>query len=86
MLKKNMVTEAQNNCKKNENIKIINKNLLDVKYEKSDFIMSYYTIQFINPKFRQTLINKIYEVNCDENWVWFLTNKGVALYNWSRYH
>jgi len=30
--------------------------------------------------------NKIYEVNCDENWVWFLTNKGVALYNWSRYH
>ena len=56
-----MVTKAQNNCNKNENIKIINKNLLDVKYEKSDFIMSYYTIQFINPKFRQTLINKIYE-------------------------
>ena len=30
--------------------------------------------------------NKIYGVNCDENWVWFLTNKGVAYYNWSRYH
>ncbi len=30
--------------------------------------------------------NKIYDVNCDEDWVWFLTNKGVALYNWSRYH
>ena len=30
--------------------------------------------------------NKIYGVNCDEEWVWFLTNKGVAFYNWSRYH
>jgi len=30
--------------------------------------------------------NKIYGVNCDENWVWFLTNKGVAFFNWSRYH
>ena len=30
--------------------------------------------------------NKIYEVNCDNEWVWFLTNKGIAFYNWSRYH
>ena len=30
--------------------------------------------------------NKIYGVNCDESWVWFLTNKGVAFYNWSKYH
>jgi ligand-binding sensor domain-containing protein len=30
--------------------------------------------------------NKIYGVNCDDDWVWFLTNKGVAFYNWSRYH
>ena len=30
--------------------------------------------------------NKIYNVNCDEEWVWFLTNKGVAFYNWSKYH
>ena len=30
--------------------------------------------------------NKIYDVNCDDDWVWFLTNKGVAFYNWSRYH
>ena len=30
--------------------------------------------------------NKIYEVNCDDEWVWFLTNKGIAFYNWSRYH
>ena len=30
--------------------------------------------------------NKIYEVNCDEDWAWFLTNKGMAFYNWSKYH
>ena len=30
--------------------------------------------------------DKIYDVNCDEEWVWFSTNKGVAFYNWSRYH
>ena len=29
---------------------------------------------------------KIYGTNCDENWVLFLTNNGVAFYNWERYH
>ena len=32
-----------------------------VNLEKSDLIVSYYTIQFIHPKLRQELINKIYE-------------------------
>ena len=30
--------------------------------------------------------NRIFGLDCDENWVWFLTNKGVAFYNWSRWH
>ena len=30
-------------------------------FKPSDFITSYYVIQFIEPSFRQTLINKIYE-------------------------
>jgi hypothetical protein len=29
---------------------------------------------------------KIYGTNCDEDWVLFLTNHGVAFYNWERYH
>ena len=29
---------------------------------------------------------KIYGVNCDTDWVWFLTNKGIAFYNWKQYH
>ena len=29
---------------------------------------------------------KIYGTNCDGNWVLFLTNSGVAFYNWEQYH
>lgn len=28
----------------------------------------------------------IYTIDCDENWVWFGTDEGVAYYNWSNYH
>jgi len=46
---------------KNKNLEFIceDVNLYDLK--KSDLIISYYTVQFIHPKQRQTLINKIYE-------------------------
>ena len=30
--------------------------------------------------------NKIFDVNCDSDWVWFLTNKGISFFNWSKYH
>ena len=30
--------------------------------------------------------DQIYGINCDEDWVWFLTNNGVAFYNWDNYH
>ena len=30
--------------------------------------------------------NKIYGINCDIDWVWFLTNRGLAFYNWGNYH
>ena len=29
---------------------------------------------------------QVYGTYCDENWVLFLTNSGVAFYNWERYH
>ena len=28
----------------------------------------------------------IYDVECDEEWVWFSTNNGISFYNWSKYH
>ena len=30
--------------------------------------------------------NKIFSIGCDEEWVWFLTNGGVAFYKWGDYH
>ncbi len=30
--------------------------------------------------------NLIYALECDSEWVWFLTNNGIAFYNWGKYH
>lgn len=47
------------------------------EFEQSDFIVSYYTIQFIPPKLRQELINKIYEsLNGGGAFVWFEKIRG----------
>lgn len=56
---KGMISYAKeyNNHKQ---IKFQNKNVLKMKFDKSDFIISMYTIQFIEPKHRQALINKIF--------------------------
>ena len=35
--------------------------LTDLRFKKSDLIISYYTIQFIKPKFRQKIFDKIYK-------------------------
>jgi len=45
----------------NNNIAFYKKNLEDLKFKKSDLIISLYTIQFLQPKFRQILFNKIYK-------------------------
>lgn len=37
------------------------KNIIDVDFEKSDLIISYYTLQFISPSVRQVILDKIYD-------------------------
>ena len=61
---KKMIIQAkkENKTKKNTNkIKHLNGDFLKTKFKKSDLIISYYTIQFIHPKFRQDILNKIYK-------------------------
>ncbi len=61
---KNMILQAkkENKIIKNKNkIYYVNGNIDKKKIKKSDLILSYYTIQFINPKSRQQLLNKIYK-------------------------
>ena len=47
--------------KNNRNISFINNNILNYNLNNSCIISSFYTIQFISPKKRQTLINKIFK-------------------------
>ncbi len=62
--------------KKNSHKQItyLKKNIINYKLKKSDFVISFYTLQFINPKFRQLLINKIYK-NLNWGGALFITEK-----------
>ena len=59
-IEEDMVNKA-NELYKNANLSFICDDMTTIKMEKADLIVSYYTIQFIHPKLRQQLIDKIYE-------------------------
>lgn len=60
-VEKNMINIAKKKLKKSKNkIKLSCADINKVNFKKSDLITSYYTIQFLKPKFRQKLIDKIY--------------------------
>jgi tRNA (cmo5U34)-methyltransferase len=56
-----MVEVANKKCKNLSNISFICDDILNTELEKSDLIISYYTIQFIKPRIRQLVFDKIYE-------------------------
>ncbi len=58
-IEKDMVKKANDLyiCK---NLSYMQKDINVVEFEKSDMIISYYTIQFIHPKLRQQIFDKIY--------------------------
>ena len=56
---KQMISWAKNK-NKNKNIKFLNKNIVNYKLKKSEFITSFYTIQFIPPAKRQAIFDKIF--------------------------
>ena len=56
-----MINFANKNSNKTKNTKFIKKDILNFKFKKSDLIISYYTTQFIKPRDRQKLFNKIYK-------------------------
>lgn len=60
-IENDMVTYANNKLKDYDNIEIICDDILNMELEKSDMIISYYTIQFIKPRVRQLIFDKIYE-------------------------
>ncbi|MGH8556169.1 MAG: methyltransferase domain-containing protein [Methylococcales bacterium] len=56
-----MIKKAESHCKDMANIELRCENIRLFDLEKSDFIVSYYCIQFIPARYRQDLFNKIYK-------------------------
>jgi len=59
-LEEDMISHAKKKYKE-KNLSFILEDITLHEYSKSDFIIAYYTIQFIHPKLRQELINTIYK-------------------------
>ena len=56
-----MIKKAQQDVKGAKNVSFEVADAVHYDFEKSDLIVSYYTIQFTAPKYRQKVIDKIYE-------------------------
>ena len=53
-------TQQKNHRISKKKLKFINNDVINYDFENNDFLISFFTIQFIHPKHRQDLINKIY--------------------------
>jgi tRNA (cmo5U34)-methyltransferase len=86
-----MVEKARSHCADIANIELEVADALEYGWEKSDLFVSYYCVQFIPPRYRQELINRIYErLNWGGAFILFEKVRGpdarfqdisVALYN-----
>lgn len=56
-----MVEQAKTKCRQIPGAEFLVSDLMDVNFEKADLIVSYYTMQFVKPKNRQIIFNRIYE-------------------------
>ena len=72
-----MVNEAKRNTSGLKNVECIHADVRDIEFLRSDLIISYYFIQFIPPKDRQILIDRIYQsLNWGGAFVWFEKVRG----------
>ena len=55
-----MASIASINCLEIDKINIISNDVLNIDIQNADLVICYYTMQFINPKVRQLVFNKIY--------------------------
>jgi tRNA (cmo5U34)-methyltransferase len=56
-----MLDKAKQHCAKYSNVEFLAEDIQLLSFEKADLIVSYYTIQFITPRERQVVLNRIYE-------------------------
>ncbi len=56
-----MIAQAQKNCAGLTNVELHCEDLLDHKLEQPDLVIAYYTVQFVEERRRQALIDRIYQ-------------------------
>ena len=55
-----MVAQARKRCADLPNVQIVEGDIVEFEMERADLIVAYYTIQFVRPKFRQLLFDRIH--------------------------
>jgi len=56
-----MVRVAKSRCAHHDQVAIVEADAVSYEFEKADLVVSYYTIQFIHPRYRQALFDKLYQ-------------------------
>lgn len=56
-----MVTKARRHCGELPNVEVLCDDAVAFHYEPADLVVSYYTIQFVPPRVRQDLFDKVYQ-------------------------
>ena len=56
-----MITKAQERCREREGVTFLDSDMLDVEMEKADLIIAYYAMQFVKPKNRQIIFDRIFQ-------------------------
>lgn len=60
-VEESMTRKATELSRELSNVSIVNADVLDVEFEPADLVVAYYTVQFVRPRYRQQLIDRIYQ-------------------------
>ena len=70
---KSMIDKAKSTAPRSNNIQYVVEDIANYNFEQPDMMVSYYTMQFIHPKKRQLVIDKVYIVHI-----------GISRLRWNR--
>jgi tRNA (cmo5U34)-methyltransferase len=56
-----MVEVATERCRDCDNVEVCLGDIVEIDLEPADLIVAYYTLQFVRPRFRQTVFDKLYQ-------------------------
>lgn len=60
-IEKNMADASDEKLREYSNAEVMNCDILDVEFEPADLIIAYYAMQFVHPKNRQLIFDRIYK-------------------------